>query len=80
MIKGQEPTIIEPERYKKRFKKAIKRYFIAMCIQNEKQFKSSEQVIEPEPSRLDEDMVLMLETMPKNEEKVEEGIPKIILT
>lgn len=34
--KGNEPTIIEPEKYKKRFKKAIKRYFVAMCIQNEK--------------------------------------------
>ena len=32
--KGHEPTIIDPEKYKKRFKKAIKRYFIAMCIQN----------------------------------------------
>lgn len=34
--KGNEPTIIEPEKYKRRFKKAIKKYFIAMCIQNEK--------------------------------------------
>ena len=33
--KGNEPTIIEPEKYKKRFKKAIKKYFIAMCHQNE---------------------------------------------
>jgi 1-phosphatidylinositol-3-phosphate 5-kinase len=30
--KGNEPTIIEPEKYKKRFKKAIKKYFVAMCI------------------------------------------------
>ena len=35
--KGNEPTIIEPEKYKRRFKKAIKKYFIAMCIQNEKE-------------------------------------------
>mmetsp|Transcript_8646 Transcript_8646/g.14642 ORF Transcript_8646/g.14642 Transcript_8646/m.14642 type:complete len:123 (-) Transcript_8646:9-377(-) len=35
-IKRNEPTIIEPERYKKRFKNAIRRYFIGMCIQNEK--------------------------------------------
>ena len=36
VVKGAEPTICEPERYKKRFKKAMKRYFVAMCIQNEK--------------------------------------------
>ena len=27
-----EPTIIEPDRYKKRFKRAIRMYFIGMCI------------------------------------------------
>ena len=31
-----EPTIIHHEKYKQRFKKAIKKYFVAMCIQNEK--------------------------------------------
>ena len=36
--KGNEPTIIEPEKYENRFKKAIRKYFIAMCIQNEKEF------------------------------------------
>lgn len=36
MIKRNEPTITEPERYKKRFKNAVKRYFIGMCVQNEK--------------------------------------------
>ena len=40
--KGNEPTIIEPEKYKKRFKKAIKKYFIAMCVQNEKIMESLE--------------------------------------
>ena len=38
--KGNEPTIIEPEKYKRRFKKAIKKYFVAMCIQNEKAVES----------------------------------------
>ena len=41
ILKGNEPTIIEPEKYKKRFKKAIKKYFIAMCIQNEKGMKGN---------------------------------------
>ena len=30
--KGIEPTIVEPERYKQRFKRAIRMYFIGMCI------------------------------------------------
>lgn len=41
ILRGNEPTIIEPEKYKKRFKKAIKKYFIAMCIQNEKMAKGA---------------------------------------
>jgi len=43
-LKGNEPTIIEPEKYKRRFKKAIKKYFIAMCIQNEKAIRGARQV------------------------------------
>jgi len=35
--KGNEPTIIEPEKYKQRFKKAIKKYFVAMCIQKQRE-------------------------------------------
>jgi hypothetical protein len=30
--KGSDPTIIEPEKYENRFKKAIKKYFVSMCI------------------------------------------------
>ena len=44
ILKGNEPTIIEPEKYKRRFKKAIKKYFIAMCIQNEKAVRGSRQI------------------------------------
>ena len=29
---GEAPTIVDPEKYKQRFKKAMKRYFVGMCI------------------------------------------------
>ena len=41
LIRGSEPTIIDPESYKKRFVEAVKKYFIAMCIQNEKTLEAS---------------------------------------
>lgn len=41
LIRGSEPTIVDPESYKKRFVEAVKKYFIAMCIQNEKMFEAS---------------------------------------
>lgn len=33
---GEVPTIVDPEKYKQRFKRAMKRYFVGMCIQEEK--------------------------------------------
>jgi 1-phosphatidylinositol-3-phosphate 5-kinase len=33
---GEVPTIVEPDKYKFRFKKAMKRYFIGMVVQEEK--------------------------------------------
>jgi hypothetical protein len=36
MSGGEIPTIIDPDKYKLRFKKAMKRYFVGMCIQDEK--------------------------------------------
>lgn len=35
-VKGQEPTIVDPDKYKQRFKQAMKSYFVGMCIQEEK--------------------------------------------
>ena len=32
---GEVPTIVDPEKYKQRFKKAMKRYFVGMCVQEE---------------------------------------------
>lgn len=29
---GEAPTIVDPEKYKQRFKKAMKKYFVGMCI------------------------------------------------
>jgi hypothetical protein len=34
--RGEVPTIVDPDKYKLRFKKAMKRYFIGMVIQEEK--------------------------------------------
>ena len=34
-LKGNEPTIIGPEKYKRRFKNAVKKYFVPMSIQKE---------------------------------------------
>ena len=33
---GEVPTIVDAEKYKQRFKRAMKRYFVGMCIQEEK--------------------------------------------
>jgi len=33
---GKKPTIVEPELYKKRFKKAMKMYFVGMCVQEDR--------------------------------------------
>lgn len=34
--RGEVPTIVDPDKYKLRFKKAMKRYFIGMVVQEEK--------------------------------------------
>ena len=34
--RGEVPTIVDPDKYKLRFKKAMKRYFIGMVVQDEK--------------------------------------------
>jgi hypothetical protein len=33
---GEVPTIVDPDKYKFRFKRAMKRYFIGMVVQEEK--------------------------------------------
>ena len=30
---GETPTIVDPDKYRQRFKKAMKKYFVGMCIQ-----------------------------------------------
>ena len=34
--RGEIPTIVDPDKYKLRFKRAMKRYFIGMALQEEK--------------------------------------------
>ncbi len=46
MNRGEVPTIVDPDRYKYRFKRAMKRYFIGMIIQDEKIAKSNREHVE----------------------------------
>mmetsp|Transcript_32323 Transcript_32323/g.31627 ORF Transcript_32323/g.31627 Transcript_32323/m.31627 type:complete len:258 (-) Transcript_32323:132-905(-) len=41
MSGGQIPTIVDPEKYKMRFKRAMRKYFIGIPIQNDKQIRGS---------------------------------------
>jgi hypothetical protein len=41
--RGEVPTIVDPDKYKQRFKRAMKRYFIGMVVQDEKNSKIEKQ-------------------------------------
>jgi hypothetical protein len=34
-VSGEAPTIVDPDKYKQRFKRAMRRYFVGMSIQLE---------------------------------------------